>query len=190
MQEIQDLVVLGLLKESPKHGYELKQIVDERMQQIAQITAGTVYYTLRRLEKQNLVSKTKARKGNRPERNIYKITKEGEKIFQQLLERSFFYEDRPYFAFNAGLYFMRYANPKVVLNGISDKLESLENYRQFIYRMEKKYPQRWPYYYTAIKNQSYLLINALERWYKQLAEEIKKHQRKKSNKRSVGGRRV
>lgn len=48
MQEIQDLVILGLLKESPKHGYELKQIVDERMQQIAQITPGTVYYTLQR----------------------------------------------------------------------------------------------------------------------------------------------
>ena len=61
MLQVQDLVLLGLLKESPKHGYEIKQVVDERMQRIARITSGTVYYTLRKLEEKGFVTKTRAR---------------------------------------------------------------------------------------------------------------------------------
>jgi DNA-binding PadR family transcriptional regulator len=179
MQEIQDLIVLGLLKESPKHGYELKQIVDERMQQIAKITSGTVYYTLRRLEKQNFVSKKRQKSGKRPERNIYQITKKGKEKFFGLLHKSFFYEDRPYFVFNAGLYFMKYVDSNVVLEGIDKKLENLKNYREIISDLEKKYPQKWPFYFSAIKTQGILLINALEKWYKKLSNEIKNHQKVK-----------
>ena len=127
MLHVQDLVLLGLLKESPKHGYEIKQVVDERMQRIARITSGTVYYTLRKLEKKGFVTKTRARSGRRPEKYVYQITTAGDEEFSRLHRESFFAPDTVYSAFNAGLYFIRYANFTEVLEAIDTRLKELDD---------------------------------------------------------------
>ena len=69
---VQDLIILGLLKEQPKHGYELKNVVDERLRYFAEITSGTVYYTLKKLEKLGYVTRSHERDGDRPERNVFR----------------------------------------------------------------------------------------------------------------------
>ena len=63
-----ELILLGLLKEGPRHGYELKRIVDEKISTFAPISAGSIYYTLKGLEKGGLVSMTRKRRGKYPEK--------------------------------------------------------------------------------------------------------------------------
>jgi len=51
-----ELLVLGLVAEMPRHGYELEQIIEERsMREWTQIGFSSIYYVLNKLEKKELV---------------------------------------------------------------------------------------------------------------------------------------
>lgn len=73
-----ELLVLGLVAEMPRHGYELDQVIAERgMREWTQIGFSSIYFVLGKLEKKGLVSATlpataKAKK-------IYEITDAGRK---------------------------------------------------------------------------------------------------------------
>lgn len=63
-----DLLVLGLIAEMPRHGYELEQVIDDRgMREWTEIGFSSIYFVLNKLERQKLVkagktSGVKARK--------------------------------------------------------------------------------------------------------------------------------
>lgn len=71
-----ELLVLGLVAEMPRHGYELEQIIEEReMREWTQIGFSSIYYVLNRLEQKGLIkadtpASVKARKS-------YRMTPEG-----------------------------------------------------------------------------------------------------------------
>jgi DNA-binding PadR family transcriptional regulator len=71
-----ELLILGLIAEMPRHGYELEQVIEKRgMREWTQIGFSSIYYVLGKLEKRGLVlaempEATKARKR-------YEITEKG-----------------------------------------------------------------------------------------------------------------
>lgn len=51
-----EFLVLGLVAEMPRHGYELEQIIEERsMREWTQIGFSSIYYVLNKLEKKGLI---------------------------------------------------------------------------------------------------------------------------------------
>lgn len=79
-----DLLVLGTLMNKPLHGYELKQLVDTLHVELwAGITLSSIYHSLRKLEKNAIVSMEKEMKGHM-EIRIYTITELGNDVFQKL----------------------------------------------------------------------------------------------------------
>jgi DNA-binding PadR family transcriptional regulator len=70
-------ILLGLLTERPKHGYELKREYDERLPGAKPLAYGQVYATLQRLERDHkvIVSGTAQEAG--PERIVYEVTDAG-----------------------------------------------------------------------------------------------------------------
>ena len=187
MLHVQDLVLLGLLKESPKHGYEIKQVVDERMQRIARITSGTVYYTLRKLERKGFVTKKRARTGRRPEKYVYHITSAGETEFARLHRESFFAPDTFYSAFNVGLYFIRYADFSEVLNAIDTRLKELNELLRVIADLERKNPGKWPFHLRAIRDRASMTVEMSRCWYSELRQEIWKR-KDRGRRKSTGSR--
>jgi DNA-binding PadR family transcriptional regulator len=176
--QIAELIILGLLKEGKKHGYEIKQIIDERMALIAEITSGTVYYTLAKLQREGCVKGKKVKSGNRPEKNIYELTKIGEEKFKELLKEVLFIDERPYYSFDLALYFMKYANRKDVISAIEYKMKRIKDYYKFIEELEKKYPKNlWPYYWKKIKERAILNLKTTEKWYRKFYKEIKKREK-------------
>jgi DNA-binding PadR family transcriptional regulator len=102
----QDLVLLGLLREGPKHGYEIKKSIKQVLSNFTNIDSQSIYYPLKRLEKKGLVTKKLGRKGKRPEKFIYKITEAGKKTFEKLLNDNFLTFQRPIFNIDLSLYFL------------------------------------------------------------------------------------
>jgi DNA-binding PadR family transcriptional regulator len=97
--KVLDLAILGLLHESPMHGYELRKQLAAKLGAIrAAISYGSLYPTLRRLHaagwiteetnpdpaKQAEVPPLTSRRG----RVVYKITAEGKERFQELLAKA------------------------------------------------------------------------------------------------------
>ena len=68
---------LGLLEERPRHGYELKQLYDERFSPPRPVKFGQVYTTLARLRRDGLVDMTAIEAGAGPDKKLYLVTPEG-----------------------------------------------------------------------------------------------------------------
>ena len=104
MSHMLDMAILGLLREGPMHGYELRQrLVDFGFWRIS---FGSVYPALRRLEKAGHIE-VRPGSGRRKE---YLITAEGKEHFQQILEdESSEVENTT--AFRVRLAFFKYMEP-------------------------------------------------------------------------------
>ncbi len=133
----QELILLGLLKERPKHGYEIKKELQEISSLFAGVDSQSIYYPLRALEKKGLLIKSVSKKGNRPMRFVYKLTPKGKDYFSELLSKSFLYFKKPQFSLDLSLYFLQYIKPGVakrrlrariqILNKLSRDLNQLIN---------------------------------------------------------------
>ncbi|TRZ95344.1 PadR family transcriptional regulator [bacterium] len=131
----QELILLGLLKESPKHGYEIKIKIKEILFLFAGIELKSIYYPLGILERRGLITKRKSKLGKRPERLVYKLTPQGSSRFNELLNKSFLNFKRPQFSLDLSLYFLPYAKPKIarrrlrgrifILNKVARELKQL-----------------------------------------------------------------
>jgi PadR family transcriptional regulator AphA len=71
-------VILGMLRTTPKSGYEIKAIVDHSTRFFWAASYGQIYPELRRLAKAGLIEGTAAPRDGR-RRTVYKITPEGRK---------------------------------------------------------------------------------------------------------------
>ena len=86
------LVILGLLSEKPRHGYELRQEVERRLYATyINLSGGSLYYNLAQLERSGYVEKAWAeQKGRYPTRQVYQITPAGTAYLQTEVRRLLF----------------------------------------------------------------------------------------------------
>ena len=88
-----ELAILGLLQESPMHGYELRKELATKLGTIrAAISYGTLYPTLKRLQAAGWIGEAEAADSeiippltSKRGRVVYKITAEGKERFAELL---------------------------------------------------------------------------------------------------------
>lgn len=79
-----ELAVLGLLLESPMHGYQLRKELAERLG-LRVFSHGSVYPALRRLVRAGLIVEETDRTGARRTRRTYRITADGKERFAELV---------------------------------------------------------------------------------------------------------
>lgn len=71
-----ELMVLGLVAEMPRHGYELEQVIEQRgMRQWTQIGFSSIYFVLGKLEKRGFI-KAETPKSSKAKKKV-KITRSG-----------------------------------------------------------------------------------------------------------------
>ncbi|MEK6276608.1 MAG: PadR family transcriptional regulator [Actinomycetota bacterium] len=79
-------VILGLLRTTPKSGYEIKAIVDNSTRFFWAASYGQIYPELKRLAEEGLVEGSEAPRGGR-KRIVYKITRRGKQELRAWLRR-------------------------------------------------------------------------------------------------------
>ena len=107
-----ELAVLGLLKEKPMYGYELKKALSERLGHAGSFSYGSLYPTLKRLSKAEAVEMEYPKGEIRRKKNVYRITDVGEALFERLIEASSTAEAEDRDAFMLRLAFFRYTKPE------------------------------------------------------------------------------
>jgi DNA-binding PadR family transcriptional regulator len=148
-----ELAILGALKEKPMHGYELKKRLSYLLGHLWKISFGSLYPALKRLEAKNAVEKAYTVKEKTRNRYVYRITPEGEEVFQKLLvdtRKSSEITDSDKFSLR--LAFFQYMDPEMRLwllekrrNYLEERLKELsgigkvrerdsDSYRQGLYR--------------------------------------------------------
>jgi DNA-binding PadR family transcriptional regulator len=122
----QELILLGLLRQSPKHGYEIKVKVREILSLFAGVQLKSIYYPLKILEKKGLLTKRVVKKGKRPLRFVYCLTPKGKERFEMLLNKNLLDFKRPQFTLDLSLYFLGFMKPALALRRLKKRLEILD----------------------------------------------------------------
>jgi DNA-binding PadR family transcriptional regulator len=81
------LAVLSLLRERPRHPYEMQALVRERhVDEVVKLRGGSLYDAIRRLADAGLIGLVDTeRAGARPERTVYAITEAGVGMVDELI---------------------------------------------------------------------------------------------------------
>ena len=81
------LVILRVLFESPMHGYKLIEILNNSGYLVDdKIETGTLYTTLRRLEKKGLLVSSWEDSPNEKRRRVYTVTEAGSRYLKEIIE--------------------------------------------------------------------------------------------------------
>lgn len=131
----QELLLLGLLRQSPKHGYEIKIKVREILSLFAGVELKSIYYPLKILEKKGLLTKQAAKQGRRPERFVYCLTAKGKARFEELLSKNLLNFKRPQFTLDLSLYFLSYLPADLARRRLAARLSILNKISSGIEKM-------------------------------------------------------
>jgi PadR family transcriptional regulator PadR len=87
-----ELLILSMLEERARHGYEIARLIGERSQGAISFYAGSLYPTLYRLENKDLIEGRWVEKAGQRRRRYYKLTPGGRKALasQRSLWEGFF----------------------------------------------------------------------------------------------------
>ncbi len=106
-----ELAVLGLLKERSMHGYQLKKSLSETLGPFWAVSYGALYPALKRLKTQGAVEEVFPRTEVGRRKNVYRLTPDGERTFNELLSSSAQREDDEN-GFRLRVAFFRYLAPE------------------------------------------------------------------------------
>ncbi|MCM8780529.1 MAG: PadR family transcriptional regulator [Candidatus Omnitrophica bacterium] len=156
----QEIILLGLLKERPRHGYEIKKQIKQLLFLFAGVDLKSIYYPLRVLENKGLVEKRMMKSGRRPTRYIYRLTPKGEMRFQDLLTHSFLSFKRPQFSLDLSLYFLRYVQPKIAKRRLRARVLILKKLLRELRQTANSLRQKKAYALVLISEHNLRMIEA------------------------------
>lgn len=76
-----DTIILGLLMDGDKYGYEITKLVAERTNRIYELKEATMYSSVKRLEKEGFISSYWGDESHGGRRRYYQITGAGTKLY-------------------------------------------------------------------------------------------------------------
>ena len=78
-------VILGILRNKPRTGYEINDILQNQISYFYDGTYGMIYPTLKKLEKEEKVKKETVIQEDKPNKNIFSITDKGREELRKYL---------------------------------------------------------------------------------------------------------
>jgi DNA-binding PadR family transcriptional regulator len=79
-----ELAILGLIAESPKHGYQIELDIQARgMREWTEIAFSSIYHLLNKLEAAGWLASTRQESSDRPPRKVYMLTSTGRAVYTQ-----------------------------------------------------------------------------------------------------------
>lgn len=136
------LVILGMLREKPLYGYEIKHIIEEHMGDWTSIAFGSIYFALDKLAQEGMIDKVATeREGRRPSRSIYQITSQGRDEFLRLLRQVWQNIQHLYFDVDIALFFLNALPPDEIKGYLHKKVMHYEKALEYLEQHEKEQMQ-------------------------------------------------
>lgn len=172
MKNEQELIILGLLNDKPRHGYEIKKQIKEVISTFAVLKVESIYYTLNLLEKKGFVEKAESPIGQRPEKFIYSITQKGRQRFTQLLTKSLLTAERPNFSIDVALYFLPYLPVDIAKHRLKGRLRMLSKVEEALKKLTDQLDAKSSFHLKSIVEHNLELLSAEKKFMQTVSEEI------------------
>jgi len=125
-----ELLILGLLKAQSQHGYQINEFIERNLGRVYDMKKSTAYAILKRLNQSGCVSVTVEQEGNRPPRQVFSITDEGAKRFDELLRHWLAQVDDTTPTGDIGIMFLDHLPADEVVAYLEQRLEKIEKLLQ------------------------------------------------------------
>jgi DNA-binding PadR family transcriptional regulator len=171
------LVILGLLRERPLYGYEIKQIIEDHMSDWTSIAFGSIYFALDKLSEEQFIEKTGVeREGKRPSRSVYQITEAGRAEFPRLLRAVWGNLERQYFSVDIGLAFVDALPLDEIKGHLRQRVAQLEGTLTYLdsHQQEALGEQQVPRSAVAIFEHSRVHFQAELTWTRELLAQVER----------------
>ena len=131
------LVIMGLLMKGPTHGYDLKQTLERELSPFLEVSSTPLYYLLKKLEQEGMVTKWSTVSGRRPKKYVYSLTAKGQEEIKELLLKNITHVQRPFFNLDVSLYFLNFLDPQDVVETLKERLRESRKLRFLLQRQKK-----------------------------------------------------
>jgi DNA-binding PadR family transcriptional regulator len=169
------LVILGILREKPFHGYEIRQIVEQRMGDWTSIAFGSIYFALGKLAEEGMIRKVETRQeGNRPSRSIFAITAAGKEEFLRLLREAWLEIEHQHFSIDLGIAFINALPKQDIKKHLAKRIVRLEAMQEHIarHREEQLQSPHVPAWARSIFDHSTVHYSSELAWTRDLLDRI------------------
>ena len=168
-----EFAILSMVAEQPRHGYQIEQVIEERgMREWTEVGFSSIYYLLKKLEKQGLIEgRTERQAGRGPARVVYQTTPAGEDALRASVIDALSTPRPCYSPLQLGL-----ANLLLVSN--AEALAALRRYRDALSERLKHVQARWeshgplPFFVDAMFDHSIAMIQAELRWITEFTSQL------------------
>lgn len=128
------LLLLGLLLQGPRYGYELHQIVRAHGELYADLKKANLYYLLDRLAAEGYlrVQAEAGTRGNRGERLIYTLTDQGREHFHTLLHEILLSYETVHTSIGTAVVFLSYLPPAEGLRLLEERRRVVAERREVV----------------------------------------------------------
>jgi DNA-binding PadR family transcriptional regulator len=170
------LVILGLLRERPMHGYEIKHMIEDHMGDWTSIAFGSIYFALKKLTEEGLLDvKATEKAGNRPSRTIYHTTRAGREEFAKLLRELWATPERQFFAIDLGLFFVDALPAGELEEFLEERIRHLEEGQRHLikHRQENLDDPQVPKQARWVFDHSLAHLNAELMWLQRVQQDIR-----------------
>jgi DNA-binding PadR family transcriptional regulator len=161
-----ELVILSLVAEHPRHGYQIEQVIEEReMRQWTELGFSSIYYLLNKLEDQDLVdSRLEQKSGRGPARKVYAITEAGWEACQRGILESLSQPPRPESMFLLGMSNLPAVSRGEALAALRQYVVSLADREEHLEQRKQMGGSTFPFHVEAMFDFSLTMIQAELAW--------------------------
>ncbi len=168
----QELIILGLLKDKARHGYEIKKQIKDVISTFAALEVESIYYSLNLLEKKGFVKKTVSAAGLRPEKFVYSLTPKGDMRFNALLTKSLLTAERPNFSIDVALYFLPFLPHDIALHRLKGRVRILSKVEEALKRLADQLKVKSSYHLKSIVEHNLEQLQTEKKFIQKVSEEL------------------
>ena len=175
------LVILGLLSERPRHGYELRQEVERRLYATyINLSGGSLYYNLSQLERAGHVEKAWAeQKGRYPTRQVYQLTPAGREYLSTELRRLLFdteHREKLFDPINTALAFGHFIDPPELRKALATQLKWAQERVEWVAEQQEYWrTQNIPFAQSKIIEHGLGHFKAEIAWLEKFVQDLDEH---------------
>ena len=169
-----ELVILSLIAESPRHGYQIEQVIEEReMREWTELGFSSIYYLLNKLEAGGLIESALERPSGRgPARKVYTITEAGWETCQGGILEALSEPPRPQSMFLLGMSNLPAVPRDEALAALQHYAASLAKRREHLQERMKIGKGSFPFHVEAMFDFSMMMIQAELAWLEDFIQQM------------------